>query len=211
MVFHDFLGALLVFASLMQSFEELYLNLSLFLLSPKKKVRIIIMLSKQRFCYGHIWYLECLCMCANICTWEAVLCVSSEHFILDFSLQGFPKKTESQVHMTCPWLQTRGNPLGLSSFVAVQSISHFQVTLKSSLGKWRGFPGKGLGAGSCCAVCKEASEGFFFLLVHLTNLEIGSFSAVMGHWETVVDGKGQKCCQTSAGTSIPFPVWQMQS
>lgn len=169
------------------------------------------MLSKQRFCYGHIWYLECLCMCANICTWEAVLCVSSEHFILDFSLQGFPKKTESQVHMTCPWLQTRGNPLGLSSFVAVQSISHFQVTLKSSLGKWRGFPGKGLGAGSCCAVCKEASEGFFFLLVHLTNLEIGSFSAVMGHWETVVDGKGQKCCQTSAGTSIPFPVWQMQS
>lgn len=37
MVFHDFLGALLVFASLMQSFEELYVNLSLFLLSPKKK------------------------------------------------------------------------------------------------------------------------------------------------------------------------------
>lgn len=143
MVFHDFLNALLVFASLMQSFEELYLNLNLFLLSPKKKVRIIIMLSKQRCCYGHIWYLECLCMCANICSWEAVLCVSSEHFILDFSLQGFPKKTESQVHMTCPWLQTRGNPLGLFSFVAVQSISHFQVTLKKQPGKMERFSREG--------------------------------------------------------------------
>lgn len=38
MVFHDFfLSALLIFASLMQSFEEHYLNLNLFLLLPKRK------------------------------------------------------------------------------------------------------------------------------------------------------------------------------
>lgn len=128
MVFHGFLSALLIFASLMQSFEEHYLNLNLFLLSQKKK-RIIIIFSKQRCCYGHISYLECLCTCANICAWEAVLCVSSEHFILDFSLQGFPKKTEITSKHGMP---LTSNPWQSSGFILLCSSAK-HIPLPSDL------------------------------------------------------------------------------
>lgn len=165
MVFHDFLTALLIFASLMQSFEEHYLNLNLFLLSPKKKkTENNHVFKAEMLLWSHLVptvSLHSETLCANICAWEAVLCVSSDYFILDFSLQGFPKKTEITSKHGLPLTSNYGKPLGLFCFVAVRSISCFQVNLKKQSGKWRGYPGKGLGAGTCCAVCKEqASEGF---------------------------------------------------
>lgn len=59
------------------------------------------------------------------------------------------------------------------------------MDLKKQSVKLRGCPGKGLGAGSCCVVLPEEEQAskHNFLLMNCTDFEIGSFSAVMLHWD----------------------------